>query len=57
MIDYDYVLPVVYEEAREAGAVADDPDEDFVPLGQDQHEAGENLKLKMLAVRYFFKQY
>ena len=36
MIDYNYVLPVVYEEAREAGAVADDPGEDFVPAGQDQ---------------------
>ena len=46
MIDYNYVLPVVYEEAREAGAVADDPDEDFVPLGQDQHEAGQERQVE-----------
>ena len=46
MIDYNYVLPVVYEEARETGAVVDDPGEDFVPPGQDQHEAGQERQVE-----------
>ena len=62
MIDYNHVLPVVYEEARETGAVVDDPGEDFVPTGQDQHEAGqerqvETLSWNMLMVKIFFKQF
>ena len=46
MIDYDYVLPVVYKEARETRRVVDDPGEDFVPPGQDQHEAGQERQVK-----------
>ena len=46
MVDYNYVLPVVYEEARETGAVVADPGEDFVPPGQDQHEAGQERQVK-----------
>ena len=46
MIDYNHVLPVVYEEARETGEVADDPGEDFVPPGQDQHEAGQERQVE-----------
>ena len=45
MIDYNHVLPVVYEEARETGAVVD-PGENFVPAGQDQHEAGQEWQVE-----------
>ena len=46
MIDYNYVLPVVYEEARETGAVVHDPGENFASPGQDQHEAGQERQVK-----------
>ena len=49
MIDYNYVLPVVYEEAREAretGAVVHDPGENFASPGQDQHEAGQERQVE-----------
>ena len=36
-------LPVVYEEARETGAVVDDPGEDFMLPGQ---EAGQERQVE-----------
>ena len=49
MIDYNHVLPVVYEEAKETWAVDDDRGEDFVPAGQErqyQEEGGEDQQVE-----------